>query len=167
MNWQTVWVAQWGALPDPRARAIESVISECCNGLQPDEMDKTVAYIANGQDSQGKAPTPQQISAIIIQRRKQARGIDTSEPYEVTQARRGMRTMPPDGLTRWDAICLVCERFGRDMADRVIKSALDNGGLTIPWWASKTILHTRQEPKPRGVNSSIDLLAHNKAVSYA
>jgi hypothetical protein len=165
-KWVVTWNACFGALSANRADAMEVYINDKLNGLQSGEMDKAIEQVANALD--GKAPSVPMIIAIIQEQRKRARGIDTTEPYDVTESRRNIARMPVEGLDRWDAVCNVHCRHKGLYTKRAIDTALREGGLTIPWWANADMIrHTHQEPKPPGVTGMRDLITQARsAVRY-
>jgi hypothetical protein len=158
-NWVVTWNACFGALSKQRADSIEVFINNKVGGdLSGQEMDLAIERIAN--DPNGKAPSVPSIIAFIQEARKRARGIDTSEPYEVTKTRRSIVNMEIVGLDRWDTICNLHDKYHGQFTSRAISDAMNSGGLTIPWWANaNNIRHTAQEPKPKGVTSMRDLLS--------
>lgn len=157
-NWVVTWNACFGALSKQRADSIEVFINDKIGGnLSGQEMDLAIERIAN--DPNGKAPSVPSIIAFIQEARKRARGIDTSEPYEVTQVRRSIVNMAVSGLDRWDAICDLHDKYHGQFTAKAISDAMNNGGLTLPWWANaNNIRHTAQEPKPKGITSMVDML---------
>jgi hypothetical protein len=147
-KWSITWAACFGALATTRADSIEHYIdAKLDGGLKAGELDAVVGQLADrwNPKENGASPGIGLLIQSIRNARKQAAGIDTSEPYDVTMARRAIRTLPVDGLARWDAICAV----NQDYRGRVIKDAMQSGGLTVPWWAHDDVPCTRRQDRPK------------------
>jgi hypothetical protein len=133
-NWQVTWQACFGAISAARVDAIEHYIgAKIEGGLKSGELDEAVESLATAWDAKqmGNSPGIGLLILTIKNQRKRARGIDTSEPYEITQRKRAVTSMPVDGLMRWNAVCDTDE----DYRHRVIDACMRSGGFVIPYWA--------------------------------
>jgi hypothetical protein len=142
--WTTIWHACWGSLSGERAQAIEEYLAEKVDGLKQGELQAAVEMLAQTWDAEKSGRAPQIGTLIYAVRnvRKQARGIDTDERYEVTMAKRRIRETAVDGPTRWNVLCLDGIEFRPDDCLRLAAWAVRNGGLLIPTDAPDCIPHT-------------------------
>jgi hypothetical protein len=150
-NWITIWHACWGALSKDRADAIEVYLADKLDGIKGGELTSVVEALASTWDAEksGRAPTIGMLIWAIKQARLKARGIDTSEPFEVRQVRMAISHMPSDDLQRWNACCLDHLPFAKcGQKHSLVRWAMQHGGLTVPWWAPENIPHTSRQPKP-------------------
>ena len=173
-SWRVTWVASWGSLSKERTDAIEVYLADKMGGLSEGELNELIESMAMS-DTSGRAPTMAQMITFMRDMRKRKRGIDTSEPYEVTLIRRKILNTPFDSLDRWDAICeatMATGTYNSDWGYRMEDFARKNGGFIIPWWAprEKHPMAYKQLPKPKGIRGWMDAVnqaTHERMAAYA
>ena len=134
IKWNITWQACFGAISAARVDSIDHYISgKLEGGLRDGELDEAVEVLAaqwNAKE-QGNSPGIGMLIVTIRNKRKRDRGIDTTEPYEVTQAKRAVQSMPVAGLMRWNTVCEIAA----DFRGRVIDACMRSGGFVIPYWS--------------------------------
>ncbi len=162
--WQTIWAACWSSLPAARAAAIEEYLSEKVDGLSGGELQAAIEYIANQSSGEEKfgsgAPSVKTLEYTIRNLRKQKRGIDTSEPYDVSDAKRIIRDVRTSDDSKWEVICQIATTHGAGWAYKLESYAVSHGGLKIPWFVPVPLHHKQatQEKRPDGVLSAVDMM---------
>jgi hypothetical protein len=150
-DWITIWHACWGPLSAERANAIEQYLAGKVEGMKAGELQETIERLADtwDQEKSGRAPNIGLLIWSIKQGRLRARGIDTSEPFEVRQVRMAIQNMPVDDLQRWNAVCLdAIDDAKNEWKTSLARWAVMHGGLLLPWWAPSDIPHTAKQEKP-------------------
>jgi hypothetical protein len=162
-DWNITWTACFGAISAARISAIESYVAEKCLGLAAGELNDVVEQLAENWNAKemGSAPGIGMLIKGIRGKRLIAKGIDITEPYEFTTAKRQLRNMPSNTLDRWDLICsMVSIGNGHDAqwAFKLAQYAAKNGGYTLPWWVDYDCHKTAQwqMDKPVGVTGWVD-----------